>query len=383
MAQTARGRPRRYSEYDRLLAGLPRPMKKRPSYLNGIGVFRGQQGDTAWIKIRLPHGGTFNGRSYTPGKPLEIKLGSLSSWTWEKLEARHSDLQGRADRGEPLEDVAAVGFTDWAQNWLGRAKVRVKDYESLDIHVRKHLLPSFGAKALNAITVNDVNQWAARQRTDLAPGTVKRQMNTLKAILNDAQRHGHLDTNPCRNADPIRGAAARQRFLDGEELTRLLVAARATAEWLPDFIIWSLHSGMRKGEVGELQWSDIRTLDDRQIAMLKTSKNDKPRMVICTRAMTEVLERQLERKLDDDDRVFPVTKMTLRRKWEKARKAAGIDDVTMHDLRRTHSTYAAAAGVDLNTLAERIGHTDLTMLQKHYAAIVGSAAMDAANPNYS
>lgn len=37
------------------------------------------------------------------------------------------------------------------------------------------------------------------------------------------------------------------------------------------------------------------------------------------------------------------------------------------------------AGVDLNTLAERIGHTDLTMLQKHYAAIVGSAAMDAAN----
>ena len=43
------------------------------------------------------------------------------------------------------------------------------------------------------------------------------------------------------------------------------------------------------------------------------------------------------------------------------------------------SMYAAVAGVDLNTLAERIGHTDLTMLQKHYAAIVGSAAMDAAN----
>ena len=71
--------------------------------------------------------------------------------------------------------------------------------------------------------------------------------------------------------------------------------------------------------------------------------------------------------------------MTLRRKWEKARKLAGIEDVTMHDLRRTHSTYAAAAGVDLRTLAARIGHTDLTMLQKHYAALVGSADAEAAN----
>jgi integrase len=46
--------------------------------------------------------------------------------------------------------------------------------------------------------------------------------------------------------------------------------------------------------------------------------------------------------------------------------------VTIHDLRRTHSTRAAISGVDLRTLAARIGHSDLTMLQKHYAAVVGS-----------
>jgi integrase len=39
--------------------------------------------------------------------------------------------------------------------------------------------------------------------------------------------------------------------------------------------------------------------------------------------------------------------MTLRRKWEKARKTAGLEDVTLHDLRRTHGTLAAAAGVDV------------------------------------
>jgi integrase len=71
--------------------------------------------------------------------------------------------------------------------------------------------------------------------------------------------------------------------------------------------------------------------------------------------------------------------MTLRRRWEQARKAAGLADVTLHDLRRTHGTHAAAAGVDLRTLADRIGHTDLSMLQKHYAAVVGTAAAEAAD----
>ena len=56
----------------------------------------------------------------------------------------------------------------------------------------------------------------------------------------------------------------------------------------------------------------------------------------------------------------------------------GSGDVTIHDIRRTHATHAAVAGVDLRTLAGCIGHSDLSMLEKHYAALVGSAADEAA-----
>ena len=205
-------------------------------------------------------------------------------------------------------------------------------------------------------------------------------MNTFKAILSDAERAEKIDRNPCRNADPIRGIIGRQRFLTMEELVRLLAVSEQVAEWLPDFIVWAVHSGMRKSETRDLTWTDIQSLPDgRQFAMVTTSKSDQPRMVICTKSMTEVLVRQKDRKQEGNEAVFPVTKMTLRRKWEKARKGANLEDVTMHDLRRTHSTHAAAAGVDLRTLAGRIGHTDLTMLQKHYAAIVGSASSEAAD----
>ena len=118
--------------------------------------------------------------------------------------------------------------------------------------------------------------------------------------------------------------------------------------------------------------------NDRQIVQVQKSKSDQPRIVVCTATMTEIIERQKQRKRDNDERVFPIARMTLRRKWEAARREAGLEDVTIHDLRRTHSTQAVVAGVDLRTLAGRLGHANLSMLAKHYAALVGSASEEAA-----
>ncbi len=131
--------------------------------------------------------------------------------------------------------------------------------------------------------------------------------------------------------------------------------------------------------MNDLRWQNIRPMDNgRVVVLIPTSKTNEPRMISCTRTMIEVLERQRSRKIEGDERVFPISAMILRRNWEQARQLADLSDVTMHDLRRTHGTHAAAAGVDLRTLADRIGHTDLTMLQKHYAAVVGDRAVEAA-----
>jgi integrase len=374
-----RGRPPKYAEFDELVANLPQVMEKRPKYVRGIGVFRGSRGLTAWLKIRLPNGGTMKGKSYAPNASVEIKLGNLTSWNWESLIEKHRELQGRADRGEPLEDTPDVTFGQFADEWLVRAENRVRAHETACIHVRKHLVPAFGAIALRQLSALDINRWIARQLRSAAPGTVKRQFNTLRAILNDAVRSGLIEKSPTRNADPIRGAVARQRFLTIEDLVALLAIAETEAVWLPDFILWAVHSGMRKGEVQALLWSDIREIGpDRVLVQIRNSKSGQPRAVTATKTMRDVLERQKGRKIDGDERVFPISKMTLRRRWEAARRKAGQADVTIHDLRRTHSTHAAVSGVDLRTLAARIGHTDLSMLQKHYAAVVGSASEEAA-----
>ena len=214
MANRSRGRPRRYAEFDELVASLPAKMAKRPRYLKGIGVFRGARGDTAWLKIGLPHGGQYKGKTYPPSSALEIKMGNLSSWSWEQLVAKHEELQGLADRGEPLEAERPVGFEGWAAQWLVVAESRIKAFETTQIHVVRHLIPYFGTTPVSDISAQDVNQWITQQLGTLNPSTVKRQLNTLRAILNSAVKAGHIDTNPCRHADPIRGISERQRFLD-------------------------------------------------------------------------------------------------------------------------------------------------------------------------
>ena len=380
MTAKPQGRPKKYAEYDALVASLPKGMAKRPKYLNGIGVFRGTKSATAWVKIRLPHGGVLNGRSYAKGAAAEIKLGNLSSWPWKELEAKRDELQGKADRAEPLEDEAPQMFSDYALGWLSRLKKRTKGSQTSEMNLNAHLLKAFGAKTLDALRVQDFNSYISGRLSDAKPSTVKREINTLNAILNDAVKAGHLETNPGRHADKIKGITPRQRFLDAEEVVRLLTKAEETADWLPDFILWCLHSGMRRGEVLQLLWSDVQKLaNDRQIIQVQKSKSDQSRIVVCTATMNEILERQKKRKKDNDERVFPIARMTLRRKWEAARREAGLEDVTIHDLRRTHSTQAAVAGVDLRTLAGRLGHANLSMLEKHYAALVGSASEEAAD----
>lgn len=380
MVAVVRGRPRKFAEFDAFYADLPKVMDKRPRYLNGVGVFRGAKGDSAWVKLNLPNGAAFDGKSYPPGGSIEIKLGRLTSWPWEALVAKHAELQGKADRSEPLQARAVVTFKQWSDTWLERKKESAKAYETLEIHVRVHLLPVFGSKALGTITVSDVNEWITGQLAAAAPGTVKRQFSTLRAILNSAVRAGHISINPCGHAETIRGVQGRQRFLDGKELGKLLKIARAENEWLADYILWCIHSGMRKSEIRRLTWQDVRVLDAKQtVIQIPITKADQPRWITATATMSSILKRQKRCRVAGDNRVFPVSAMTLRRKWEQARKSAELGDVTLHDLRRTHSTHAAAAGVDLRTLADRLGHADLSMLQKHYAAVVGSSATEAAN----
>jgi integrase len=232
---------------------------------------------------------------------------------------------------------------------------------------------------LNTITFQDVNGWQAKQlETEipvrgqpketklLSKASVQRQLTTLKTIMNDAKRAGLVRQNPCDGAKKLKGIEPRQRYLEVDEANKLIAASAQVAPWMPDFLAWLLHSGMRRGEALGLTWDDIRKVGDLIFVSIHNVKTGKPRFISCSPAMATILER-CKKARPDEKRIFPIPLIALKRKMKLLREKAGIQDIRLHDLHRTNATHLARAGVDLRTLSGRIGHRDLTMLHSVYS----------------
>lgn len=389
------GRPRRHAEFDRFEAGLPEVMTKRPAYNDGIGLFKGATGCTVWLKIGLPLGGFYNGRTVPAGGSVEIKKGKRASWTWQELIEERDRLQKLADHGKPLEATEVPTFADYAGQWLDRKKSTLKSFGVTHGNVRRSLLPAFGKKALNAITVGDVNKWIGKKRATLKPGTVQRELNTLNAIMNDAVRNGLIDRNPATWADKIKGVEARQRFVTEKEWKTILATCERIEQeqeqkkeqtphrirgWLRHYVAWAYNSGMRRAEILALEWDNVREVDaEHTVVEVLNSKSDKSRFVSCTPEMKAIIEalRVLPR-MDEDNRLFPLSLTTLKRSLTALWKATGLNDVRLHDLRRSHATILMGKGIDPRTIAGRLGHSGTAMLAKHYAVDRGDKEAAAA-----
>lgn len=395
-----RGRPSRYAQFDELEASLPKVMTKRPAYHDRIGLFRGQKAFTVWVKVRMTRGGDYKGRTYKPAESVEIKLGERASWSWAELEQERDRLQGLADKGEPLVAKIPSSFDEYADAWLKRKKATAKGYVTLKSHVEKYLKPAFGRKSLDAISVADVNKWIATQRATMKPATVQRQLATFNAIMNDAVRTGELDRNPSDRADRIRDIEGRQRFVTDKEWKAILAAAEKIENekaeraelmpfekrgWLTDFVTWAYHSGMRRAEILGLTFASIRELEaGHTVVEVTGTKSGKSRFVTCTPEMLAIVERAKDaERAEGDDRIFPLSMTTAKRALTKLWKATGLNDVRLHDLRRTHATQLILNGIDVRTVAGRLGHTGTGMLAKHYAVDLGDkqAAEALARPN--
>jgi integrase len=366
-----RGRPRRHSEFDTFYASLPRGMSKRPKYLKGIGIFRGQRGDTAWVKVLLRHPTQFDGKSYAAGQSLEMKLGRLNSFDWEALIRQHDELQGKADRGEPLEQVAPQTFEAHAANWLERAKVRLRGPETAAIHLRKHLNPAFGGLALSSISPQIINEWVSRRLSaEAKASTVKREIATLSAILADAARQQIIVTNPCDSLERLPPSPPRQRFLSPEELRIVARAANTQNLVFGHLVCWLACTGMRRGEALKLKRDSIRNVGGgTKVLYLETTKSGRPRLVPVTPMMERILAALNQQEDQPNDRIFQISIATIKRQLLRLRAQTGLTDITLHDLRRTYATHAINSGINARTVSELLGHADLAMLQSTYSVV--------------
>ena len=258
--------------------------------------------------------------------------------------------------------------------------------------------------------------WTERLRTTTPGGgtiskaTAWRDLASLRSVLSKAVKWGMVDTNPLLRLR-VKAAQPRTvvRFLSAAEEQRLrkaladrdaaAVSARASAnEWrqvrkrmplpaielgaygdhLTPVVLLALNTGLRRGELLSLQWSDIN-LDARMLTVRREqAKSGKQRHVPLNAEALAVLTTW-KTCGPVDGSVFGVA--SVKSAWESLLVAAEVESFRFHDLRHHFASRLVMAGVDLNTVRELLGHADLAMTLRyahlapeHLAAAVNKLA---------
>lgn len=393
-----RGRPSRYSAFDNLLKEARAKQSKRPLYRDGIGVHVGRTKETAYLKIYLRRGGCWRGQTKPPGSSIEINLGRLRSWKWETLLKERDELQGRADRGEPLEDAQSETFKSLADRWLKNKRPNIKGVSTAESHLRKTLLPRFGDLPLEGVTTKAINDWQADRLGVRQPATVKREKATLSSILGTAVKEGMLPENPVAKTEQIRGIEPRCRWLTKDELAQLIRTAVALDEkvvtlqnakldaWRADFLLWAIYSGMRRQEILNLKRKHLSFESGELVSVsVEQTKSSKPRSLNGRGLLSEIALRRLgSANTPADTPLFDLSLTTLKRGLTKVFEKSKVEDVRLHDLRRTHATFLISDGVDIRSVATRLGHSNFRMLERHYAQWMSDdPASESINKNFS
>lgn len=166
--------------------------------------------------------------------------------------------------------------------------------------------------------------------------------------------------NPCAMV-PRPRAVKRKQVATGREFDRLRYYAD---DDLTDIINMLLYTKLRPGDLNRLNSTNI-DIGRKRIELIQnktiTTKNPSGIQIIIpiTDKMADILLPRLART-KPGARLFPFRNMQKR--WGSVRKKAGLTHIQLRDIRRTAATFLLDNGVDPLTVAQGLGHADLTML---------------------
>jgi integrase len=241
----------------------------------------------------------------------------------------------------------------------------------------KRLRTGKHAAKQNTVAVDLTDPEVARRRRD----TANRTLTTLKAALNWAREHRlHDDDTAWKLVKPYKGTTkARVRFLSTAEQQRLLNAAEGD---LRDLIAAALMTGARFGELSRLQLQDFDEANGS--VFIAESKSGKARHVPLTaggRALFERLAAVLLAERRNTGALLrrgdePWKAATYQRGFKAAVAAAGLEEITLHELRHSYASTMVRAGAPLIVVGRALGHADTRMVDQHYAHLAPSYMAD-------
>ena len=144
----------------------------------------------------------------------------------------------------------------------------------------------------------------------------------------------------------------------------------AFADYLRPMTLLALNSGLRRGELLALEWSDVHFQSKLLTVTAATAKSGQTRRIPLNGEALNVLSswHAQNRAAGQSGRIFTKRDQPLKQidaAWSGVTKAAGLTDFRFHDCRHHFASKLVQAGVDLNTVRVLLGHSEIAMTLRY------------------
>jgi len=247
---------------------------------------------------------------------------------------------------------------------------------SRDADCLKAVMPFIGDLPLDRVHAGTLDRFIAdRRAAGITAGTVNRDLAIIRRVLNlaarlwrDEEGRPWLETPPMLAM--VKGEKRKPRPISWVEQGKLLKEMPA---YLAEMALFALHTGLRDQEICGLRWEwehQVTVMDTTVFVIPETeSKNARDRIVPLNAVARSIVEARRSKGVDfvfehDGGRLSRMNNKA----WRKARDAAGIHSLRVHDLRHTFGMRLRAMGVGLEDRQDLLGH-HAGRITTHYSRV--------------
>ncbi|GLV57516.1 site-specific integrase [Dictyobacter sp. S3.2.2.5] len=289
---------------------------------------------------------------------------------------------------------------DYLEDWLEnahRSQLRISTYVNYKKLIR-YIVDDLGNVWLDKLTPQQLQAFYTKKLETLSSKVVHEIHGVLHLALKNAVRWGMVSRNVCDLVTPPR-IVSREVVPLTLEQARVLVK-HVQGHRLEVLLAMAVVTGMRRGELLSLRWSDVDFERRRLLVMHSVDFiahygyiEDKPkttagkRLISLPSFLIDMLEkhriqqlaaREAAKKWVDNDLVFPnlsggyMHPNHMGEKFRKLLKEVGLSHIRFHDLRHSAASILLCMGVNIKVIQELLGHSDISITLRTYSHLLPS-----------
>ncbi|MBN8828205.1 MAG: tyrosine-type recombinase/integrase [Sphingobacteriia bacterium] len=325
------------------------------SKLNGLGIMIFPSGTKTFFVYKRVN-----------GKPDKIKLGRFPDMSIEQARKAATSCLNDISQGiDPNKDKKKLRnemlFSELFSKYLEEyAKKRKKSWHIDKGYYDNHLEILY-KKKISSILKQDIEKLHHLIKERAGLYAANRTISLIQTVYNKAIDWGYEGLNPALRIKKFK-ENARDRFLKPDEISSFFEAINNEPnDVIKAFFYISLFTGARKSNVLSMQWKDLH-LDSDPYWKIPETKNGEAHIVSLVPEAVDILK---ELKDNSDSKwVFPSPASKSghleepKSAWKRILKRAGIEDLRIHDLRRTMASWQVRNGANSYIIGKTLGHKD-------------------------